>query len=110
MTELNDKSTESTGREASELDVLVSSLRIKAGMINNCVKIAWGSETELMMKAAYALENAMPAFDLLQSRLENGARIEKQEFNWWLFDNNGEGICFGATIREMMLNLIFTDC
>lgn len=61
-------------------------------------------------KLCDAIENAVPSLDLLQSRLETKAEINFQDGRWCLFDNDGEVICSGITIRDMMINLIFTDC
>ena len=60
--------------------------------------------------AANVIENMIPSLDLLQSRLEDGCKIKKQDGVWYLFEQNGEGVCSGETIREMLINLIFVDC
>jgi len=52
----------------------------------------------------------IPALDLLQSRLESGCEISFEDGRWCLFDNDGEGVTSGETVREMLVNLIFTDC
>ena len=58
-----------------------------------------------------AVESAIPALDLLQTHLDDGAVItQRQDSLWWLQDKNGVGICNGATIRKMLVNLIFTEC
>ena len=57
-----------------------------------------------------AVENAIPALDRLQDRLEQGAKIVFQDDRWCLFQKDGEFICSGETIREMLMNLIFVDC
>jgi hypothetical protein len=54
--------------------------------------------------------NAIPALDLLQACLESGGVFNYQDGAWWLFDEHGEGICSGDTIREMLVNLVFTVC
>lgn len=57
-----------------------------------------------------AVEKAIPSLDLLQTRLEQGAKIEYQDEEWHLFEETGNGICRGKTVREMLMNLIFVDC
>jgi len=99
---------DSTNSEASDYERLVSSLNHHYGQMSP--HIAERKTGQLIKQAAYALENAVPALDLLQARLENYATIEYQDWEWHLFDRDGEGICSGKTIREMVLNLIFTDC
>ena len=51
-----------------------------------------------------------PALDLLEIRLELGCQIEKCDMGWCLFDTDGECVCYGKSIRQMLVNLIFTDC
>ncbi len=57
-----------------------------------------------------AFEEAIPSLDILQTRLEQGAVIRCQDDHWILFDKEGEMICIGKSIRQMLMNLIFTDC
>jgi len=57
-----------------------------------------------------AVEQAIPALDILQARLEQGAEIKQQNEQWWLFDKNGDGITYGNTVRGLIVNLIFCDC
>lgn len=57
-----------------------------------------------------AVEGAIPGLDRLQERLEKGATIIFQDNRWNLFDKQGNGICSGKTIQQMLLNLIFVDC
>jgi hypothetical protein len=52
-----------------------------------------------------AVEGAIPALDLLQTRLEQGANISESDGVWWLFDKGGEGIVGGKTLLEMINNL-----
>ena len=52
----------------------------------------------------------IPALDLLETRLDAGCQIEKCDSGWCLFDTDGECVCYGTTIRQMLVNLIFTDC
>ena len=52
----------------------------------------------------------IPALDLLETRLDAGCQIEKCDMGWCLFDTDGECVCYGTTIRQMLVNLIFTDC
>ena len=51
-----------------------------------------------------------PVFELLQTRLEQGFCIKQQEGRFVLFNPDGSGHCSGKTVREMLTNLIFTDC
>jgi len=57
-----------------------------------------------------AVESAIPALDLLQTRLEQGATIVRHDDSWRLQDKDDVTICSGATIRKMLIELIFTDC
>ena len=57
-----------------------------------------------------AVENAIPSLDRLQDRLEAGSKISFQDSRWCLFDKEGEWICSGESIRQMLVNLIFVDC
>jgi hypothetical protein len=50
-----------------------------------------------------------PVFELLEARLLQGFYIALQDGTWWLYTPDGEGHCSGKTIRELMINLIFTD-
>ena len=54
--------------------------------------------------------NMIPSLDLLQAELENGAKIKLQNNYWNLVDSQGKNICFGKTIRDMLINLIFVKC
>lgn len=56
-----------------------------------------------------AVESAIPALDLLQARLSQGAKLEHQGGKWWLFDSDSDGICWGLTLRTMIISLIFVD-
>ena len=56
------------------------------------------------------VENAIPSIDLLQSRLERGEYIKKQDGRWRLLDENEEGFISGESLRDILLNLIWTDC
>ncbi len=51
-----------------------------------------------------------PVFELLETRLRQGFYIALQDDTWWLYNADGEGHCSGKTIRELLINLIFTDC
>jgi hypothetical protein len=51
-----------------------------------------------------------PVFDLLEARLLDGCYIGRVDKAWWLFDEDGEGICTGQSIRELMVNLIMVEC
>ena len=51
-----------------------------------------------------------PVFDLLEQRLHEGCYISHQEDFWILFRDDGESVCHGKSIREMLVNLIFMDC
>jgi len=51
----------------------------------------------------------IPSLDLLQARLEAGCYIAKQDGEWWLWEEGGEGVCSGKTIRDMLVSLIWLD-
>ena len=59
---------------------------------------------------AIAFNAAIPSLDLLQTMLEAGCEIKEQDSRWYLFDRDGEYVTSGDTVREMIVNLIFTDC
>lgn len=47
----------------------------------------------------------VPALDLLQTRLRQGARIEFQDGKWWLFEKDaGPFVCSGNTVRDLLVN------
>jgi len=48
------------------------------------------------------------ALDLLQTRFEAGCYIAKDyyEGEWWLWDKNGNGVCGGNTVKEMLVALM----
>ena len=50
-----------------------------------------------------------PCFDRLQELIDKGAYIKKQRGEYFIFDADGEGIASGDTIRELMMNMIFSD-
>ena len=56
-----------------------------------------------------AFNAVIPGIDLLQERLEDGCDIKEQGDKWHLFDHYGECVTSGDTVREMIINLIFTD-
>ncbi len=57
------------------------------------------------------IDNLIPALDLLQTRLRQGARIEFQDGKWWLFGKDaGPFVCSGNTVRDLLVNLIWLDC
>ena len=58
---------------------LIKNLRIKAGMIENCESIAWGSETKLMREAADALEHQQKVID--QVRVVDKPEPPVSEYN-----------------------------
>ena len=62
------------------------------------------------MKEIKTYDDLIPSLDLLESRLDSGCEIIKQEGRWKLFDKDGEQVCSGDTIRKMLVNLIFVEC
>jgi len=56
------------------------------------------------MKEIKTYDDLIPSLDLLESRLDSGCEIIKQEGRWKLFDKDGD------TIRGMLVNLIFVEC
>lgn len=58
------------------IDNLVNRLRIKAGVIENCEPIAWGSDTSLMREAADRIEQLEAERDAAHNcGLEDAAEI-----------------------------------
>lgn len=54
-------------------------------------------------------KNMTPSIDLLQKRLEDGCSLARQDGEWWLFDAAGNGISGGKTLRDVLIDLIWTD-
>lgn len=54
------------------------------------------------------LEDLTFALDLLQTRFEAGCYIAKDYYNgeWWLWDKNGDGVCGGNTVKELLVALM----
>ena len=50
------------------------------------------------------------ALDLLEEHLERGEYLKKQDGLWWIFDEDGEGVTSGRTLRDILISLIFIDC
>lgn len=55
-------------------------------------------------------ENMVPSIDLLQTRMERGEYLKRQDGKWWLFQKDGEGIFGEKTLRGILLGLIWRDC
>lgn len=56
------------------------------------------------------VKGLIPALDLLQTRLERGEYLAKQDGLWYLFDAKGEGVISGKNLRGLLINLIWLDC
>ena len=55
---------------------------------------------------------SIPALDMLEKELQAGARIipiDDEHYNWKL-ENEEELICYGKTIRDLIVNLIMVRC
>ena len=52
----------------------------------------------------------IPALDLLETRLRAGGYIDKSDVGWTLRDKDGKHVTYGTSIRQLLVNLIFTDC
>jgi hypothetical protein len=50
-----------------------------------------------------------PCVDRLQEHLERGDKIAFQDERWHLFDDGGEGIVSGATLKEMLVNMLMRE-
>jgi len=69
------------------------------------------SNSRLTGGTALMVENdGLDPLELLEARLSEGCKIEHQDGKWHIFEADGEGVCSGETIRELLINLIFTDC
>ena len=68
------------------------------------------SDAMAISDAIVLVENAVPAIDLLQDRLERREYLAQQDGQWHLFDSGGEGVTSGKTLRDILLNLIWIDC
>ena len=51
-----------------------------------------------------------PCFDRIQELIDQGATIEKQDNKYIIFDYEGEELFSGDTIRDLMVNMIFSIC
>jgi hypothetical protein len=60
-----------------------------------------------MVMAIYGagIESQNKLFDELQIRLDKGCYIDHQDGLYWLFYPNGDGLCSGKTIKELLENL-----
>ena len=67
-------------------------------------------QTKDILAMVKLIKNMVPSIDLLQTRLENGCYLSKQDGEWWLFEEDGEGICGGKNLRDILVNLILLDC
>ncbi len=56
------------------------------------------------------IKNVVPAIDLLQARMERGEYLAQQDGEWFLFEPSGDSVVCGKTLRDILINLIFTDC
>ena len=54
-------------------------------------------------------ELPIPSLDILEEYLRNGYYIDFYSIGCCLFEEGGEGFVSGATLREMLVNLIMTD-
>lgn len=55
------------------------------------------------------VKEILPSLDLLQTRLERGEYLEHQDGRWHLFDKDGEGVASGASLRGLLIELIWLD-
>lgn len=105
---MDEKRKHNKSKKTTDMDMLVSNCRL--------LEIDHGPDAWLAIQMwevsalCRAVETAVPALDLLQARLEQGATIAFQDGRWGLFNTDGDGICSGRTIRQMLMNLIFIDC
>jgi hypothetical protein len=72
---------------------------------NDIVKVKMQDISTLCLLA----ENVIPSIALLERRLERGERLAKQDGKWWIFDEDGEGITGGGSLRDILINLIWID-
>ena len=49
------------------------------------------------------------AFEIIPRLLDIGYKIRKQDGEWWIFEDDGEGIVGGSTFREMCEKLVRVD-
>lgn len=82
---------------------LIKNLRIKAGMIENCEKIAWGSETKLMREAADALEHQQKVIDQVRVVDKTEPPVSKEDARQKL-DGYERGKANGSVDTWFMLN------
>ena len=68
------------------------------------------SLANLYWESLKIIAQMIPALDRLQDRLEAGDRIVFQDGKWRLFDSEGEQVCSGDSIRDMLISLIMVDC
>ena len=57
-----------------------------------------------------AYEEVIPSLDRLEEQLRAGAEIIWHDERWVLVTRDGETICYGDSIRKMLINLIMVVC
>lgn len=104
----NEIKTKEVDAEKCPVDLLVSGFRVmeKYHGPENCITVQMKNISML----CDVIEEAIPALDLLQEYLLEGAHIVYQDGYWWLFDCNGEGIGYGDSLRQLLVSLIFRAC
>ena len=96
-----------------DYNIRVSNGWLKAIEIEDATAIAWTAAemiAESHTNKAYMKSMGVPALDLLETRFEAGCYIGKGDRGWCLFEKNGEMVTGGKTIRQLLVNLILTDC
>ena len=98
-----------------DYNIRVSGSWLKTINLEDATAMAWEAAINLVTNQSGKAEirgegTGIPALDLLETRLQAGCQIEKCDMGWCLFDKEGECVCYGTSIRQMLVNLIFTDC
>lgn len=69
----------------------------------------WGRDASLLRQAAYVIDNQIPALDILQSKLDSGAELRREDARIALYKPSGEYIIGGKTVMDLMVNLALSE-
>ncbi len=85
--------------ESEKLELILESYKLGSMNLEHA--------SEALRAAAYA--TVIPSLDILQEKLGRGAGIHQEDDRWSLRNSCGELISDGESVREMLINLIFSE-
>ncbi len=85
--------------ESEKLELILESYKLGSMNLEHA--------SEALRAAAYA--TVIPSMDILQEKLEEGADIAQEDSRWYLYRRDGEMVVSGDSVREMLINLIFSE-